>query len=404
MTPRWLAVLALGLMPVWAAGAAPPLFAEAELSPAEPFVQAHALYTLRFYQGAAVRDLELVPPAARLADIRPLGATQVREVERAGQRYRLHERRFIVIPFASGPQELTGAHVRAGLPGTAGARRWDAPPLRLNVKPVPAAAARTHWLPAEKLVLDDDWLPDAESFTLGALLRRTVRIEAVGVDAAQLPAIDFAIDGAIVTPRPAQLTTRVEDEYLIGVREQTFDIVPTRPGKLEVPPLEVAWWPIVNAGGTALARLPGRHLSIAGGASPVQRTAASPGWALGMILLVLALAVGIGWLAWPLWRLRPVLRALKAGHPRELSRALYAWGQRRWPAAPPLSLPALAQRMRRPALRAWIRQLDKETYGQPVSRSAMKGMTGELLREVLKAPRSARFVPADDARRQSAHP
>lgn len=361
----WLAAWLLACSAM-TAGAEPALRVEAEITPAQPRVQSQAIYTLRALQGADVRDIVLVAPQAALAELRPLGATTLREVERKGRRYRLHERRFAVLPLASGSLLLSGAHVSGRAAGSATVARWEAPPLSIEVKAVPPGIDAARWLPAQQLALSETWSPAGDSLAQDSHVRRSIRIEARGVTAAQIPELIPEIPGMRVTPLPPRLETRVEGNWLVAVREQDFLLLPLHAGTISVPPLQLGWWQ-VGAGATVIASLPPRTLDVAGmaahGSPPSSHDRFGMLPATGALLLLLGASVWLGGRLrrHPLWALR---RACATDNPAAARSALLEWAATRWRDEPPRSLPAIAARLARDhhAVAA-LNDLDRHLYG-----------------------------------------
>lgn len=404
MSARLFALLLLPVALVALARAEPLLFVEAELVPPTPYVQQAATYTLRFFQGSDARDIVIEAPQARLADIRPLGTPTIRELERNGRRYRVHQRQFAVTPFASGKLALIPGQVRARLPGKAGTQRWSPPRQDIQVLEIPAHVDPAHWLPAESVVLHETWLPTTESGPIpvapGQTLQRRITIEARGVAAEQIPPLAVRIADATILAHPARLETRSASGQLVGTREQVFDITPTQPGELTLPPLELTFWK-VGAGATVHAGLPARTLRVTGATPATAGTKGSGGsglnWVLPGIAFIASLALLLGrrtlWLAWRIWR---------ASDAHALRAVLLAWAARRWPDDPPRTLVALAARVRTPALAQALHALDCQLYGQPLAPFVAGEIRQALLRELLEPARPAGFMAAHDARRQAA--
>lgn len=377
MPRRLLACLGLLVLPALPALAAPAadvaraLLVEAEVDRAAPWVQSQVTYTLRAWQGSDLRELVLAGPQARLAEVRPLGPVAVREAERAGRRYRVHEQRFAVLPFASGDVELGGAHLASKPPGSTRPLRIDAPTITLRVRPVPAAADAARWLPADDVVLTETWSPAGGEATDAAPRLRRIRIEARGVEGAQIPELRPEIPGASVLALPPRLETHIEGTRVVGVREQDFQVIPLRPGPLAVPALELTWWNIsaqthaetqkVGAGATAIARLPARTFDVAAPAAPSSE--APPPWPR-----IAALLLGLGGLALGLrrsaWWLRLACHVADSARARD---AALDWGARRFPTAPPRSLPELAARLPTSELGTALIALDRQIYGRAAS-------------------------------------
>lgn len=361
------------------AQAAPALFAEAEVSQPSPLVQTQVVYTLRFFQGADVRDIAFHPPQARLASMQALGPLRTREAMRDGKRYRLLERDFALIPFASGKVALAEAHVSGKLPGTSTTTRWTPAPVEIIVRPVPLDADAARWLPAFAVRLSEHWAPLPDSLRPGDSLRRTLRCEAEGVDAAQLPEFALSLPGASVLPHPPVLTTRVVGQRLVASREQTFDIVPTQAGTLLIPALALPWWQ-VERNLPLQAMLPERHLEIIG-ISTTESTDAPQVIPPQVPLLVLASA----FLFLGAWRLRYLLRLWLSLFRRDTAAtcdAMLAWAEQRWPSNPPRTLPELAARLEHASALA-VRRLDRQLYG-----NARAGVIEDATRASLAWPRA----------------
>ena len=364
--------------------AEPLFFLEAELDSNVSLIHAQVILSLRFYQGADLRDLVLEAPQIRLADVRSLGETQVSEEVRGGMRYRRHQRRFAVFPFASGKLEL--AAVAQGRPvGATALRRWTVP-LTLEVRPVPAQGGdAARWLPAHAVRLEEKLpkIAPASPVEVGAVVGRTLRIEADGLTGEQLPELSLVIPGATVLPRPARVETQLEKGRLRGVREQYFEIVPQRPGRLLLPAVTLPWWK-VGAGGADQAALPARTLDVAGlPDSPAPVTLPRSG-EKGLAILSGLAAVGLIFLLgrrgrdpWRIWR------ACRRGEDASVRSGLLEWAARCWRRDPPLTLIALAARLNAPAALAVCR-LDRRLHG-PVRGETGAGDAGILLWQVLWA-------------------
>lgn len=415
----------------------PDLWLEARLEPAAPYVQAQALYTLRLYQAIGVRELQFHAPAAPLADIRPLAGDHVVEVTRDGRRYRVTERRYAVFPFASGEQVLSGAHVTGqvtvpgALPAATAALRLDPPPTPIDVLPIPPNAGTAAWLPARTLTLSETWTPDPADARAGQALRRTVRIEAEGLDAAQLPALDPVGEGFSAHAEAPRLDNHFDGTWNIGTREQSWLIVPARAGTLELPTLQLPWWDVL-ANRPRNASLPARTLAIAAalptgaaaaapaalmpgaGDTPATAPAPTPAPASSStaphdtvatpalitapaLAAVLALA---GWRGVIRRRRTAAWRALRSAcrrnDPRAAHRALLALAAVHWPDCPPRSAGELARRAPGTAASAALLALDRRLYGPAAAPWDGRALLASLPPKSAGGVRAARLPPLYD--------
>jgi len=293
LAPVAKALFCLLLLATMSAQAADDLLAEAELDRPEVHVHAQAVYRVRFLHAVDVRDVQLAAPALRLADLRRIGEDRTFEAERDGRRYRVHERRYAVFPFASGTLEFAGAYAMGRMPSTATrpdgwrAVRIDAPVRTLTVLPVDIQADGAPWLPASALKLTEQW-----TTVENGVHRRTLRIEASGVEAAQLPELEVKVDGMGVLPGQPRLQNHFAGERNIAVREQTFVIMPVDSGLFTVPPLQLRWWNVAT-GSAEVAALPGRTLHVGEApATPVASETRLKRVAWGYLSAILLLAGG----------------------------------------------------------------------------------------------------------------
>jgi hypothetical protein len=405
-TARFAAMLLAG---AWLAGPASAadqaarnarLWVEAEIEPASPYVQAQALYTLRLYQAVGVQDVEFHAPRAQLADIRPIDDPQIGEVTRDGRRFRVTARRYAVFPFASGLLALSDGHVTGTVtvpgasPPATEALRLDPPATTLDVLAIPPGADRGAWLPARRLNISETWSPDPAEARVGQTLRRTIRIEAEGLDAAQLPVLAPGGEGFAAHPEVPRLDNYVADNWNVAIREQSWLIVPLRAGSLALPALQLPWWD-VGAHRARNAIVPERQLMVAPAqppadastpaASPSGDTAAPAGTTkpaaaptrphttLHSLIAFLPIAAALGaavWLGFSLRRRTAAWRALREacrrGDPLAAQRALLRWAASRWPDSPPRSIGEVADRLPAPASGA-LGELDRRVYGPDCS-------------------------------------
>ena len=373
MVKRLLALLLIAaVLPAWAAQ---DLLVEAEFDLQEVHVHAQAVYRLRFLHAVDVRDVQLAGPQVRLADLRVIGEDRIFEAERDGRRYRVHERKYAVFPFASGTLDLAGASVTGRVPSSTASLpdgwrpvRLEAPTRTLTVLPVDIEADGTHWLPANALSLTEQW-----TTVENGVHRRMLRIEATGVQASQLPELEVKVEGMGVLPGPPRLDNKFAGERNVAVREQTYVLMPTKGGLFTVPPLRLRWWN-VDTDSERVVDLPGRTLLVGEQAAASNTTsgAALTRTALGHLGAITAASM-IGALLFVAlrskrlrqsWQLRQACRSADA---RAVRDGLLAWAATALP-DPPRSLGALAERMQDSGTRDAVLALERSLYGtQPVA-------------------------------------
>ncbi len=276
-------------------------------------------------------------------------------------------------------------------------------PIELQLRGVPAEFGDGPWLPALALDWSERWeFPDGES-RVGDSLRRILTLEARGLPADALPADLFSAesDAFRVYPDQARRRQKFVGRDLVARLEQAFAIILTRAGRVEVPPLRLAWWD-VGADRMRELELPGKTLvvsaaprpQVAGGGDSRRAPAVWP-WAGALGLLALAaIALYAVRRGWPvavarLWRLR---LACRANDPAAVRQALLDWAEYRWPGVSPVGLWQLRRRLPTAALAAELARLDAALYAPPTA-----SWRGERLWRALRAdllPRPRRRAPA----------
>ena len=421
------------VLEVLPARASPPeadgdIFLEAEVTPDPAYVQAQMRYVVRLLRAVDVVDGTLTEPSARNALLRRLGRDVSYTTSRDGRSYRVLERRYALFPQASGelevaPVEFEGEIVDPGQTGTGLGRlfargkrvRLKTPTVRATARAPPAAFAGDPWLPARSLELVEEWSRNPHALHAGEPVTRTLRIEAVGLAAEQLPEIAVASGEGFKEYGDQPITrTSADADWVRGVREQRIALVPGNPGRYTLPEIRIDWWDTEHDV-PRRATIPERVIEVAAAAdaaaaTPAQPAAARPRpasdapapreafWqALAMLLLILWLATLVAWRRARTAGAGPprtedeasghappvsLRRACRADDAPAARAALLEWAARAWPADTPRSLVALAERLGDGTLRAEVLRLDRALYarapeswtGEPLWRLARRGL------------------------------
>ena len=436
-----------------------PIFIETEVDRQEPYVQSMVRYTLRVFYRIDLAEASLSEPRPDNALVHRLGDDREYSVERGGRRYRVIERQYALFPQASGklivPAPVLDARVpdrstRRGSPlqdffgrdpfgdsffggNPLGGVFTATRPLRLRgkdqlleVRPRPEQTPGSSWLPAESIVLNENWQPDDGVLRVGDPINRTLSIAARGLTGEQLPDLDpGAVEGFKVYPDRTKADTRVVDGNIQGEKSRSIAFVPIRPGKFTLPAVSLHWWDTLTDQ-ARVADLPARTVQIlpavdgqnaplpksppsnveAQPAAPVQSAAdnLSPAdklteavpaearmaepvagiwlWVSGVFALLWLVTLGVWWrdrrhAARPVRRAggaeestrqdvarakKQFISACRDNDPRMARRSLLQWAALHWPDRPPTGLDDLARRLRGPLAGEALADLDKTLY------------------------------------------
>ncbi len=417
---------------------------EVSAEPDTVYVQAPVQLAVRLLYRRSLLEGNLSDPSIEDALVRRQGDDRQYSARRGGESYRVIERRFVVFPGRSGELHipalrfvgLLAADAGDGLGGfglfRGGGRRVGAEsqPLTIEVLPPPPGAP-SPWFPANDVRLSEDWGDDpVPVFRVGEPVTRRLRVEALGASGEQVPPLAPGTpEGMRSYPDKPVLHTGSRDGHLLGVREQSLALVPTRAGRQVLPAVEVHFWDTA-ADRARVARLPAREIEVLPapadvtpalpGSEPSSPPAtpvpagevvepSPPGSAWPWLAALFALGWAVTAMAW--WRQRrgavaraptpaadrqPAVpspsRAFRQHDPRLAREALLHFARRCWPADPPTGLQALAARLGDEA-RAPLQALDAACYGEAGD------FDGEALhRRLSPLLKAARGDVADDAR------
>src|SRR6185437_3987766 len=152
--------------------------------------------------------------------------------------------------------------------------RLHGSPIVLSVRPRPAGAVGSYWLPARDITLSATWNPAKLTARAGDPVTLDVDLQATGLTAAQLPDLSSLLNtpaGLKAYPDQPKLTDSTQGGELVGSRDQTIALMADSPGHYTIPALTVSWWDTQN-NQPRTATLPARTLTIlpaAGSSAPV---------------------------------------------------------------------------------------------------------------------------------------
>lgn len=388
------------------------VFVTSEVDYDESYVQAQVLLTIKIYRSVPTRQPALRNPVASGVEVlvESVGDDRNYEAIIDGTPYGVTERVFALYPQESGEIQLSAARFEARVLRNGritGRKVYESEALSINILPVPAPPANypdAVWLPAQDLMLVEDWSRDTDNVEAGEPLTRRFTISALGQLETQLPAVQpLSVDGINVYPDKPDLNRVIEPGGIRGIRKDQYALIGTAAGLVTLPALELPWWNVATgewqvaslperqinilpSAEMAMSQLAGSESSAASGAPadtpPSTRVVGYSGpWrrAAELLAAVWVLTLFAWW-----WSARPArtarepepvpvykqqARHLKAARKAALAgdaagvrAALLEWGQLQWPADAPRSIGVLAGRVSAP-LAAELQVLSRLSYG-----------------------------------------
>ncbi len=249
---------------------------EAEIDQSEVYVQGQILLTLRIQQainldGRSVSEVQL--------DNAFVKALEQKSFQRRidGRQWLINEIRYAIFPEQSGtleiPAQVFTARERVArrslFDNSAGkALRLTTDPIVVKVLGRPDNYPAGDWLPAQRVTLEETWSVPPEQLQAGESATRTVRISGEGLQGAQLPPILFpAADGLKYYPDQPIISDTEVGTGLLGSRQDSAALVPTRAGNWEIPEISIPWWD-TQAQELRYAVIPARQIQVTPAAEP----------------------------------------------------------------------------------------------------------------------------------------
>jgi len=263
-----------------------PVFVEAAIDPTQAYVGQQLSLSVKLFYTANLANASLGDPRIDGVDVSRIGGDTDYQAERNGRIYNVIERRYVLVP--QRPGELTippipfqgdlldpndpDSFLGMGAPVSA-----QSSPLTVTIRPAPADWGSAAWLPARKLSLSLDGLPDAATpLRVGQPFNLTLTMEATGLPFEALPSLSLpTLDGATAYPDKPVTGNRADGPWVVGRRQQSFAIVPGKAGTLTVPAITVKWWNVLTDHAET-ATIPAHQLTVAPAAGAATVPPAAP--------------------------------------------------------------------------------------------------------------------------------
>ena len=250
------------------------VFLKSELDRPQVYVQQQAILTLRVYHAVALgRGANLSEPSIPDAIVKKLEDNEF-QTRIDGREYRVFEQKFAIFPQRSGVLEIPPSVLTATIPTRRSSRnlldpfanngqtiRLMSEALQIEVRPQDQRYRGEHWLPANDLMILDDWNGGDTTLALGDSATRTITVIADGLLGAQIPPLPVPdIPGLKFYPDQAVVSDG-EGDKIIGSFTQSYAIIATQAGTYTLPEQSIQWWDSQSMQ-TRSATLPAQTLTI----------------------------------------------------------------------------------------------------------------------------------------------
>lgn len=252
------------------------VFIEIEVNTKMPYVQAQLIYTVKLFRSVATNNASLSEPelSGGQAVINKIGEDSSYETQHNGKRYVVIQRQYVIFPQSSGVLRIEPIIFQGQVGGAGGFFSFDpygpqpksiikrSEAVELHVKPIPDSFTGDTWLPANQLMIQEQWSVDPSRLEQGEATTRTLTLMANGLAASNLPSIKSYLPDALkeYPDQPEFEESNNADGY-IGTRRDKMAIIPTEPGDYTLPAIKIPWWNIA-ADKMEVAELPERTIHV----------------------------------------------------------------------------------------------------------------------------------------------
>lgn len=155
-------------------------------------------------------------------------------------------------------------------------QRTDEKKITVRPKPVIFPADKP-WLPAEKMIIQENWSQDPTAFKLGEPLTRTITVQANGLTSSQLPKFTNEPNTADIKFYADQPVLKDEqrEDGVVSQRIESAAIVAAKSGDLTIPGEEIPWWN-TETDRLEFLHIEPRIISVTGSANSINPTTPNP--------------------------------------------------------------------------------------------------------------------------------
>lgn len=120
-------------------------------------------------------------------------------------------------------------------------RRSD--PVRIEVREEPYTNYAKDWLPANKVLLEEEWNESDAEFRVGSVATRKLKLTAIGQIASQLPIVEMKLPNEFkIYHETPELRDETSGQQIKAIREDSYTIIPQKPGEYILPEIRLAYW------------------------------------------------------------------------------------------------------------------------------------------------------------------
>ncbi|TBR45008.1 protein BatD [Marinomonas agarivorans] len=231
----------------------PPILIEVEVSDLQPYLQQEVIIRLKLYHAFALQNANISTPKHVDLVMERLTDDQVHYETIKDTDYQVLTREYLAFPQRSGVIEIEPQKVAAMINTNRGRRliKAQSKPIKLNVLPVPTMYPSENWLPAKDVVISSTLKHptsrQAGAAQVGDTLIWQITTIADGAFPEQIPTLEFvSTKNYKLYPQQPTFSSSKSTYGIRGEQTVNIEVVPTAPGTLTLPNIELPYWDIKN--------------------------------------------------------------------------------------------------------------------------------------------------------------
>lgn len=267
----------------------------ASVSNAEPFKGEPITYTVKLISRYELANINVEKLNVENAIVETLEEPEIRDAIVDGVKIKVLEVSTLITPLKEGSLTIPPIVIQGGIPVKRQSRTRSffdddfdpfqmmrgfsrLEPFALSTEPVvlevqPPVPEIFPWLPAKSMQLKESW-DESQELRVGEPFTFTIKIDAVGLRASQLPSIkDYLTTNTsfkIYADKP-ETGERIVDHEVQSYRSDQFTLIPNEPGVATLPEIIIPWWD-TTTNSAKYARIAEKQLSI----EPATAASAAP--------------------------------------------------------------------------------------------------------------------------------
>ncbi|TDO98999.1 BatD family protein [Marinomonas balearica] len=227
----------------------PPVMIRMDVSEISPYVQEQVLINVKIFTSVRLENADISTPTSPDLTVERLLDDQRTYENVNGSSYEVLTRTYLAFPQRSGIVRLPAQSVQAMIATNAGRRMVSvqSTPIDLKVQSIPASYPVDNWLVAKSISIESSLTSSQNTPTVGDTLVWDIEIRAKGALPEQLPPLAYPSTASYkLYPSPNKLDSRKNGEGLEGIETIRIEVVPTLPGQLTLPEIQIPYWNSVS--------------------------------------------------------------------------------------------------------------------------------------------------------------